>query len=437
MSRRTRTRDRSAWHVLRQRDVSLYFGGNACSNVGTWLQNTAQVLLAFQLTRSAGGVALVTFSQFSGIILLGPCAGMIADRVERRRVLLVTQLLSASVSGGMAALEFTGHLTKPWLVLGAFGIGVIYAFTLPAQTAMIPTLVAQPDVRAAMAMNTASNNVGRALAPLLGVAVIATIGFGWAFALNSVSFAVFFVALVLMRKQGSDAARLPFAPSRLLDGFRIVAGNHRMILLLVMVALATVSTDPIMVLGPSLSRHVFHASEAWAAYFIAALGSGTILGSLIRLGKPRMRQAILSLTVLFAAIMVFVCAPTAEASALAAVAAGVASLLVAAATQTLLLDLGGPRYSGCVMAVWAFFYAGSRPAASLADGWLADTFGARVAGVVIIFASSCVLVIAVLWALRKRVSELRERTPLVVPERGTAVRVPPVLREAYSILTSG
>jgi MFS family permease len=359
---------------------------------------------------------------------------MVVDRFDHRRLLLVTQLLSVSVSGGLAALEFTGAVTEPVLIAGAAGIGLIYAFTLPAQTLIIPSLVSGPDVRDAMAMNTVSNNVGRILAPVAGVAVIITIGFGWAFALNSFSFILMFAALTLIRCRRVARPRDEVAPSRILGAFRIAISDRRIALLLVMVALATVATDPIMVLGPSLSRDAFHTSDAWAAYFIAAFGAGSVLGSLIRIKQPSLRQAVLAILLLFGAVLVFVGAPMIGISLAAAAVAGLAALLTAAATQTLLFQSSKPQVSGRVIALWAFCYAGSRPPASLADGWLADNFGTRSAGFLIVVSSACVLIGVALWEVRCR---LRKRRAPAISARSPLLRVPAVLREAYIILISG
>jgi MFS family permease len=370
---------RSAWRVLAHGDFRLYFAGSVLSNIGTWLQNTAQVLLVYRLTRSVLAVGVVTCAQFSSPLLLAPWAGMMADRVGTRRVLMTTQLISAVIAALLAALQFGGMLKEPFLIVGAVLIGLAFTFTLPALSVMVPTLVPEADTKAAMAMNSVSYNIGRALAPVIGVVVISTIGFGWAFALNAVSFVIFTATLLAVHPRAVAAA----APgrSRITDGFRIVWSEPRIMLLLAMVAAVTVAADPVLVLGPSLARHVFGASDVWSGYFLSALGAGTILGSFLPTRQATLRGAAAFLGLLGVAIVSFALAPTIWISVVAAMAAGMACLLTGAATQALLLSHAGPRRAAKVMAVWAIAWAGSKPVASLADGWLAGIVGVRATGV--------------------------------------------------------
>lgn len=392
-----------AWRVLRNRDYSWYFAGNACSNVGTWLQNTAQALLAYRLTRSAGGVAAVTFAQFAGVLVLGPWAGTLADRADRRKLLLVSQILAAAAAAGLAAMDFTGLLTQSRLVAGAAVIGVIFAFTFPAQSAIVPSLVAAADVRPAMAMNVVSDNVGRALAPAAGVVVISTIGFGWAFAVNALSFLVFAALLMRVRCRRTDGdVPIPRQPARFLDGLRIAVSNSGVRQLLVIAALTTVATDPIMVLGPSIAHGILHVPAVRAGYFIAAFGMGTVLGALVRVERFWLRdQLVWSMTALFGSVLLYCMAPGFFVSLIAAFIAGVAFLVALAATQTSLLRRGQPGQAGSMMAIWAFAHVGSRPPASLIDGRLAGAVGPQWAGILIIAGAACVLACVGAHAIRR------------------------------------
>jgi MFS family permease len=131
---------RSSWPVLRHRDFRLYFAGSLASNLGTWLQNTAQVILVYQLTHSVFAVGAVTCVQFSGS-LLGPYAAVLADRLGSQWILVGSQVFSAGVAGALAALEFSGHLTEAWLIIGALIMGLAFTFALPVQTAAVSMLV--------------------------------------------------------------------------------------------------------------------------------------------------------------------------------------------------------------------------------------------------------------------------------------------------------
>lgn len=371
-----------SWHVLRQRRFFGYFIGSLISNIGTWLQNTAQVLLAYQLTHSAFAVGLVACAQFSSSLLLGPWAATFADRLGGRRMLISTQLLSAGIATGLAVLRFSGALTERSLIIGALGLGLAFTFALPVQTAMVPRLVPEADTKAAMAMNSVSYNIGRALAPVLCIVVVTFIGLGWAFALNALSFVIFAATLLVFRPDRVDR---PAERASVWTSFLLSVQHPRIMLLLAMVAAVTIADDPVLVLGPSLARQVLGVSSVWPGYFLSALGLGTVLGSLLPTSHPSSARsasgrAAVSLLVLAFSMIVFSWGFAAWLSVVAALVAGVAGLLTGVAAQTLLLRIVGRSLAANAMALWAIAWAGSKPLASVTDGWLASTVGVRWAG---------------------------------------------------------
>jgi len=386
----------ASWHVLKQRRYLVYFAGNLVSSLGTWLQNTAQLLLAYQLTHSAFAVGVITCAQFSGFLVIGPWAGTLADRFGSRNVLIGTQIASAGVAGTLAYLQFTGKLNERSLVIGALAMGVAFTFALPAQTTMAPRLVNETDTKAAMAMNSVAYNAGRTLAPVLCVAVLASIGTAWAFTLNAISFAVFAVAIIAVRPR---QARRPERRAHDWLGLRIAVWEPRILLLLTMVAAVTVADDPVLVLGPSLAHQVLAVSHIWPAYFLSALGLGTVLGALVPTRPSTARRAAVPLLVLAISVIVFTSGLNAWLSLAAALVAGIAGLLTGAATQTLLLGKAGSQAAN-VMALWAVAWAGSKPLASLADGWLATNFGVQWAGLLMASPAIVVACLEILLSVR-------------------------------------
>jgi len=371
---------RAAWRVLGNRDFRLYFVGSTLSNLGTWLQNTAQALLAYELTHSALTVGLIVCFQFTPVLLAGPAAGTLVGRVsDLRKMLIVTQFASAAVAGVLAFMEFSGRLTVVGLAAGALALGTAYCFALPAFTVLVPSFVPRNETSSAMAMNSVSYNIGRATAPFLAVVIIAFIGFGPAFAFNAVSFLV--LAWLLRKTRVRNELPRPARQPRLTDGFR-AAKIRRIWLLLLMVTAVTIAADPVLVLGPVLA-HRFHVPEAWAGYFLSGLGIGTVLGSLVSVRRPSMlRHAAYPLAVLGVAIIVFSLGLNRWLCVAMAIVAGIACLLTGAMTQTLLIDFAG-KNRAAVMAVWAVAWAGSKPLASLADGYLATRYNAATAGVLL------------------------------------------------------
>jgi MFS family permease len=369
----------NSWRVLRHGRFLGYFVGSLISNLGTWLQNTAQMLLAYQITHSVFAVGLITCAQFSGFLIFGPWVGTLADQMGRKRVLIAAQIFSALVAAALALLILKGVLREWELIVGALGSGIAFTFAIPAQNAMVPTLVPEEDTKAALAMNSVSYNGGRMLAPVLCLVVLASIGTGWAFALNAISFLVFALVIAFFDSSMTQQEK----PARAWTGLRFAIRRPRIMLLLAMVAAVTIADDPVLVLGPSLAHQVLRASSVWPAYFLSALGLGTVLGALLPTRPSTARRAAIPLAMLAISVVVFALGISVWISFLAAVMAGLAGLLTGASAQALLLEQAGPRHATQVMALWAVAWAGTKPIASITDGWLASSVGVHWAAVVL------------------------------------------------------
>ena len=363
-------------------DFRRYFLGSATSDFGTWLQNSAQVLLAYQLSHSVFTVGIVTVAQFTSPLLLGPWAGVVTDRFGGRRTLLATQVFSALIAAVLAGLQLSGSL-RPWsLGLGAFVGGLAFTVALPARNVTVQRLVPKDRLKSAYAMDSVSYNLGRALAPLATVGLgLAGIKLGWAFAVNAASFAAFGVILWRLRLR---APAEPVQHSRVWDGFRIALGDRRILLLLGMVAAVTLADDPILVLGPALAKHL-NAPAGMSGCFIAALGGGTVLGSFRRSKhQPTLRLAATALASLAVFMLLFVNAPTIWFAIVGALGAGVSCLVANSVTRAVLAEQAATRdQTAAVMAVWAIAWAGSKPFASLLDGTLGSVIGLHWTGMLL------------------------------------------------------
>jgi MFS family permease len=410
---------RSAWALLCQPSFRVYFLGALASNLGTWLQSTAQILIAYQITHSVFTVGLITSAQFAGMVLVSPWAAVLADRIGTKPLLIGTQGTSALIAVYMAWRYHSGLLGVHTLMLGALALGLAYALALPVQTALVPGLVDPADATGAVKMNSVAYNTGRALAPALCVLVIAIVGRDVIFLLNAASFIVFAVCLVaalgrLRSAHGKAVIVAPYAAdepasprrARVTDGLLIALAQPRILLLLAIVAAVTLADDPILVLSPALAHTRLHLPSDWAGYFIAALGWGSVLGSLpptsTRDHNPQSatRRAAISLLVLGLSVVVFTLGLWTPVSLVAAVAAGAAGLFTGSAAQTALLrhqtsaspTLASVASVASVAALWAIAWAGTKPFASLLDGWLASRIG-------IVPASDVLVLPAILIAL--------------------------------------
>jgi len=376
-----------------------YFCGSVTSDFGTWLQNSAQVLLAYQLAHSVLAVGLVTFAQFTSPLLLGPWAGVAADKFGGRRTLLVSQLIAAAAAATLAGLDFAGLLRAWVLIVGAIVSGLAFTFALPARNITVQRLVRADELKPAYAMDSVSYNLGRALAPMVTMGMdLLGISFAWAFLANAASFIAFSGILWLVNMH---AEAEPERRSRVRDGFLIAMHDNRVLVLLLMVAAVTIADDPILVLGPALARQL-HASPAWSGWFIAALGAGTVCGSFRRSKhQPAVRLAATALAALALCMLIFVFAPFIWLSCIAALGAGACCLVANSVTRAALAKYAGPERSAAVMAVWAIAWAGSKPLASLLDGALGSWIGPQWTG--LILATPALLPIMVIVLLPKLV----------------------------------
>jgi predicted MFS family arabinose efflux permease len=409
---------RLSWRTLRHQSFRRYFYGSVVSDFGTWLQNTAQVLLAYHLAHSALAVGLVTCAQFTSPLVLGPFAGVLADRIGGRRTLLLTQLAAAAIAAGLAAADFCHVLTEWPLVCGALLGGLTFTFALPARNVTVRRLVPAKETRPAFVMDAVSYNLGRALAPPVTVLIVLTTGlYGLAFAANAVTF-LFFTLMLILAGNGAEAE--PEQDSRLKDGFVIARRNHRIMLLLLMVAAVTIADDPVQVLGPALANHL-GVAQSWSGWFIAALGAGSVLGSLRRSQHlPSLRLAATALAVLGVCMVIFVSAPAVWVSVGAALAAGVACLLANSMTRTLLSKAAGDNQAS-VMAVWAIAWAGSKPLASITDGLLAGCVGVQLTGMLLALPAFAPIAVLAVVAGRSRLRAGTARTAV------TPVASPPAV----------
>src|SRR5258708_27899505 len=209
--------------------------------------------------------------------IFGPWAGTLADRIGRKKVLITAQLFSALVAAALAFLILTDALKEWELIVGALGTGVAFTFALPVQTAMVSTLVPEEDTKAALAMNSVSYNGGRTFAPILCLVVLASVGTGWAFAFNAISFLIFALVILCLDSPEKQQVR----PARAWTGLRFAIRRPRILLLLALVAAVTIADDPVLVLGPSLAHQILGGSCLRPAYSLLSLRLRTVVGALL------------------------------------------------------------------------------------------------------------------------------------------------------------
>ena len=374
---------RSPLGVFRVRAFRVYWLGASLSNIGTWFQNIAAGLLVYELTRSTLAVGAVNFSQFIGSFLLASVAGGAADRYDRRRLLMVSQGVAAVVGAVLAAITLLGAVT-PAIVIGAsLLLGFSLAFMVPALLALVPLLVEEADLDAAVALNSVSFNLARAVGPVLGALVVESAGYGVAFALNALSFLAFIGALAMVqpRHQGrADGAR-----PRLLETIRLVRSVPAWWAVLVATTVISMSTDPVNTLTPELALDTFGGRQLDAGLLVGAFGAGATVTALTLTDWLRRRRRALpgAMLVQGAGMLLVGLAPTIEVAYLGMAVSG-GGFIGGITRSSVRLQVEVPDLQrGRVMALWSVAFVGTRPLASILSGAIAEFASARVAALVL------------------------------------------------------
>jgi len=376
-------RPRSAVAVLRRREFGIYFLGASLSNIGTWFQNIAAGLLVYELTRSTLLVGAVNFSQFIGSFVLASVAGGAADRFDRRKLLIVSQLGAAAVGAALAVVTLLGAVTPTIVIVAALALGFALAFMVPALLALVPLLVAEEDLDAAVALNSVSFNLARAVGPILGALVVGGAGYGVAFALNAGSFLVFVAALAVIRPRPQERAR--GVRPKLIETVRLVRSVPAWWAVLVATMVISMSTDPINTLTPELALDTFGGVELDAGLLVGAFGAGATLTAVTLTGwLRRQRRTLPAAMGVQAAGMLLVGLAPGLGVALAGMAVSGGGFIAGITRASVRLQAEVPDLQrGRVMALWSVAFVGTRPLASLASGAIAEVAGAQVAAMVL------------------------------------------------------
>jgi MFS family permease len=390
----------AALRLIRNRNFGPYFLGNAASASGTWFQNLASQLLVYRMTHSPFLLGVLNFCNFIPVLVLAPWSGSAADRFSRRHVVLVTQLGSTALSALLAVLAWTGH-AEVWVVIAcALGLGVGSAFAAPASQALIGDLVPRSDLQSAVALNSMTYNLARAVGPALAALCVKSLGIPASFAINSASYLAL-VAGVLLVHTG-PRRRASRAETRLRESLRLVRSQPRLLAFLLIVTTVGFASDPINTEAPAFAR-AFGKPDTWAGVIIGIFGAGAVTAALFLAGRVTgsSRRMLVTLMLLGGGVTAFALSPWLWFGAVFLAVAGFGYLASnTSATSRLQLEVA-EHQRGRIMALWSVAFLGLRPVASLADGVLAELFGVRVAAVCL-SAPAIVVALALLVAGRRR-----------------------------------
>jgi MFS family permease len=419
---------------LRQRNYRLFFFGQLISVAGTWMQTVAQSLLVLDLTHSGTQLGLTTAARFLPMFLFGPVGGVFADRLDKRRVLYVTQTLSGLLAAAFAILVGTGSI-RLWIVyLLALALGFVNVFDNPARQAFISEMVTAGDLPNAVTLNSVSMNMARVLGAALGGVIAAAIGLALCFACNALSFGAVLISLAVMRKSELfPAARLPRRKRQVRDGLRYVRSTPELLIPLLMIAVIGTLAWEFQVSLPLMATKVFGGGAAAYGVMASVMGVGAVVGGLISAARPRPRTRALCLAAIGwgIAILAAAAAPTLPVELAALVFVGYGSITFNSLAKTTLQLVAKPIMRGRVMALWALAWLGSTPIGGPIVGWVGQDAGARWALVIGgLSALLCgILALPALTRIDRR--GIRDETP-TTPSDAETPAAPP---DARSVLT--
>src|SRR3989304_3959133 len=273
---------RTTLRALRHRNFQLFFAGQMISLTGTWMQNIAQDWRVYRLTVSSLLLGLVAFMNLIPVLILAPLAGIVADRFNRRRTVILAQTLSMLLSLVLAILTLTG-LIQVWeiLILTTL-LGSVIAFDIPARQAFLMDMVGREDLFNAIALNSSMFNAARIVGPAVAGALVAWIGEGWCFFVNGVSYLAVIAGLSMMQL-GSQTSHLPAGSAfeHIVEGFRFARRTAPIRSLLLMVGLVSLVAMPYTVLMPIFAANVLNGGAGALGLLMGAMGVGALLGSLV------------------------------------------------------------------------------------------------------------------------------------------------------------
>ena len=377
-----KTRLRNTFISLGEYNYRLWAMGAIVSNIGTWMQRIAQdwLVLTELSAHSGTSVGLVMSLQFGPPILLMPLAGMAADHLDRRRLLIVTQTLMALLAMGLGLLTLWGHVTLGWVYGFAGLLGCVAAFDAPARQTFVAEIVGDEDLPNAVALNSTLFNSAQLIGPAVAGVLIAVIGTGWDFLLNAVSFVGVIGALVALRT--NELRHLPRPPARgqgLGDGFRYIARRPELVVALTMLFIVATYGLNFPIFISTMSVTTFAGSSHLYGVLSSTMALGSVLGALLSASRTRPSLNLLRTSALALGLCCAMAAlmPTPWLFGMALVAAGVLAQTFTTSANSLVQLSTDPTMRGRVMAIYMGIFLGCTPLGAPLVGWVADRWGPR------------------------------------------------------------
>ncbi len=364
--------------IFRHRNYRLFFFGQLLSLMGSWMQIIGQAWLVYRLTGSPLALGFIGFLQQGPVFFLSALGGTIADRMDRRTLLLVTQTGFLIQAVALAVLTFT-DLAEVWHVAAlALFYGVLNAIDVPTRQSFTVEMVGRPDLQNAIALNSIMFNMARVVGPSVAGVTIAAVGEAWCFAINAASYVAVITSLILMQTRSVRREDVSRPLQDLIEGFRYVSRHREIRAALLALAASSFAGGPYLTLMPVFAEQVLGADSAGYGLLMTAVGAGALLGAfaMSRLSGDRLRQAPELAAIAFGLWMVALSLMTNYWFALALVLPTAFCLMLQGSTTNIIVQNAvDDRMRGRVMAYYTMSFLGMMPFGSLAAGALAHYIG--------------------------------------------------------------
>ena len=404
----------STFASLRYFNYRLWFAGALVANVGTWMQRVAQdwLVLTDLSDDSRLAVGITTALQFAPTLLLSAWAGVLADRVNRRKLLMITQGAQGVLAFGLGALVLSGHAQLWHVYLFALALGAVAALDQPVRQTFVAELVPANKLSNAVGLNSTSFNAARLIGPGVAGLAIAAVGTGWVFVINGVSFAATILALALMRT--GELHTMPVAPrakGQIREGVRYVRGRSDILVIMAVIGVVSTFGLNFQMTSALMARAEFGKGAGEYGILGSVLAIGSLAGALLaaRRERPRVRLVIGAAFAFGVATGVQALMPTYASYAVACIPVGLASLTMMTAANTTIQMSTDPVVRGRVMSLYMIVMLGATPIGSPIVGWIGEQFGPRWSIGIGSITALMVSVAAALWARKHWRVQVRYR----------------------------
>ena len=384
-STRSGTAERGFWRTtfssLSVPNYRLYFTGQSISLAGTWMQMTAQSWLVLVLTHSSTKLGLVVALQTLPVLLLGPYGGVVADRVDKRKLMIVLQIAMGCQALALGLLTVFGVVRFWEVCLLAVILGLNNAFENSARQAFVREMVGRTELRNAITLNSVTVNAARAVGPAIGGVLIATVGVGVCFLVNAASFIAVVTSLIIMNTAAlRPSPPAPRARGQLREGLRYAARTPDIAIPLAMMSLVGLLAYEFQVSIPVLARQTFHGGSEAYGFLTAAMGIGAVIGGLFTAARGRtgLRSMIIAGTGFGVAIIVCAVAPVIGLAYAAMLFVGWASVSFIAIGNSTIQLASDPSMRGRAIALWQVAFQGTTPIGGPLVGWIIATANPRI-----------------------------------------------------------